>query len=430
MEKILKDSEKVLRKLKRIDQFSSKYKVNPFLEVQKTASELENLIDQLPDVELPENQEQLMQAELKRVLIGEFSNINRWLQGGNLDFDSVLALYGVPKADVDNLRPWLIKNKQPTLDCIERIFHSCELEGYQIEPPLDQPKIEQQTKSFATTYIEKYHKKLGKLFQNITNVGEFLRDFDAVPTLQKRSYFHILTSTIAIALSEILFMSEDGLLHPKEKELIRVYGHEGMGHGLNNIVTRSHNLPYFLTRDSSSFTSSTAESLAQFYEKQIFEDLKNSPETQETLDIRHKFEKIYQEALDSRQIEDYHKVLMRYSISVLADKGLGDPRDPETIKKKKELVNAVAVTPTFAEAVVERYKNHFHSQGNLDSEIVAELRYCAQPVQRALDEFKKQGILYQGKDRSLIDKTLLTGFWTPQGYVDNARLVAQEHKKG
>ena len=46
-------------------------------------------------------------------------------------------------------------------------------------------------------------------------------------------------------------------------------------------------------------------------------------------------------------------------------------------------------------------------------------------MQRALDEFAKQGITYDGNGRSKIDSTLLTGIWTPIGYVDNARLTAQ-----
>ena len=46
---------------------------------------------------------------------------------------------------------------------------------------------------------------------------------------------------------------------------------------------------------------------------------------------------------------------------------------------------------------------------------------------RALEEFAKAGIHYDGPNRSKIDETLLRGFWTPVGFVDNARVVAREN---
>ena len=59
---------------------------------------------------------------------------------------------------------------------------------------------------------------------------------------------------------------------------------------------------------------------------------------------------------------------------------------------------------------------------------MAELRYCARPVPRALEEFRKKGISYEGDGRNVIDSTLLNGFWTPAGFVDNARLRAEAEK--
>lgn len=68
--------------------------------------------------------------------------------------------------------------------------------------------------------------------------------------------------------------------------------------------------------------------------------------------------------------------------------------------------------------IIKKYNYH----------LVEELIYCAQPLQRALAEFEKQGIRYGGEERSKIDLVLLNGFWTPKGFVDNARLRAKEIK--
>ncbi|MCH8329728.1 MAG: hypothetical protein IIB81_05060, partial [Nanoarchaeota archaeon] len=106
-------------------------------------------------------------------------------------------------------------------------------------------------------------------------------------------------------------------------------------------------------------------------------------------------------------------------------KKLGQPQDPDTLKKKVDLLCDVTLDPSYPLHFVEQNRYSFDSQGNLNPQLVSELRYAAQPVQRALNEFEKQGIKYDEDGRSKIDATLLRGFWTPIGYVDNARLSAQ-----
>ncbi|MBT4576783.1 hypothetical protein HOB91_00395 [Candidatus Woesearchaeota archaeon] len=90
------------------------------------------------------------------------------------------------------------------------------------------------------------------------------------------------------------------------------------------------------------------------------------------------------------------------------------------------LLNEVAIDPSYGFHVVEGNRSNFDSEGNLNAGSVAELRYCAQPVQRALEEFFRQGVVYEGEGRKKIDETFLKGFWTPTGFVDNARLKAEE----
>ncbi len=154
--------------------------------------------------------------------------------------------------------------------------------------------------------------------------------------------------------------------------------------------------------------------------------MKNSPETQRDLGIQHNFLEIYRESKDISQLQEYRLKLFQYAITVLADKELGHPQDPATLNQKKELLNEVTLDPTYPLRFVEQHIYNFDSQGNLSPQLVSELRYCAQPVQRALDEFAKQGVQYEGEGRSKIDSTLLKGFWTPKGYVDNAKLKAQD----
>lgn len=419
---ILDKSEELLKRLEKASKFGSKYGIYPNKNIAKTAKEMSHLTESMPDIKHPKNKDELISSELKRHLQGAVTNLNLQLSGEIYDLDSILSLYGMPKTDITSLKPWLKANKNKTLESVNRLFNSTDTQNYRLELRIDIPKVARESEEFAGTQIQRIHKIIGKYLENLTDVGGFLRDVDSVPTKNERSYFSDLTKTLAVGIPAILYSTEEGILQVKNSELIRIFGHEGMGHGLNKIMTDISDLPYFLTK-SSMFSEATAESVAQFYQKQILEDIKNSPEVQEKLGIKHDFDKIYRETKDMSKLDGYKQKLYQYAITVVADKNLGHPEDPKTIKKKIELLSEVALDPSYPRGMVEHYRYKFDSEGNLEAKTISELRYAAQPVQRALKEFEKRGIKYDSKNRSKIDETFLTGFWTPTGFVDNARLT-------
>jgi hypothetical protein len=416
-------AEELLKRLDKASKFQSKYQVYPYRAAQGILDELDELAGLVPNIEHPENKNELIQAELKRRLRGESAALHQHLRGERYAFDTITAMYGIPKEDLENLLPWLQNHREETLASIERLFATKDVRNYELSLASDIPSVRQQAEAFVAVHIRKYHNQLGRLLQDLTQVGEFLRDITAEPTTAARSYFHKLTNTLAIGIPAICYMSEDGTLHIRERDLITLYGHEGMGHALNHVVTNSNSLPYFLTQ-SSSLTIASEESVTQFYQRRIFEDIQESPETQRALGIEHKFGDVYQEAEDIARLETFQLRLFQYAITVLANKDLGDPQDPTTVDEKIRLLTDVTLYPSFPTGFVERHRHSFDSQGNLDFSLVSELRYCAQPVQRSLREFGMQGITYEDEGRSLIDETFLTGFWTPQGFVDNARIQA------
>lgn len=422
---ILKESEKLLKRLERVDKFVIRYNITPCQETKRILNEMQELADSIPDIKKPKNQDELIQAELKRRLKGESFTLEQVLTPGCYDFDTVVSMYSIPKSDINGLKGWLNTNRDKTLEAIERLYQTKEIQNYELGLRMDIPSIKRQAEEFAAVHVQKYHKILGKHLQELTKVGGFLRDINAVPTTEARSYFNPIAKTLAIGIPAVCFTTEDSNIQINERELITLYGHEGMGHALNQVITQTNGLPYFLTKDTP-MVIATLESVAQFYQNVIFEDLKNSPETQKALGIKHKFEEIYQEAKDIAQLNNYRSKLFQYAITVLADKKLGAPQDSETVAKKIDLISELALDPKFPFNFVESNKYNFDSNGNLHPQLVSELRYCARPVQRALGEFAKQGFEYRGDARSKIDETLLKGFWTPIGFVDNARLKAQE----
>ena len=156
-------------------------------------------------------------------------------------------------------------------------------------------------------------------------------------------------------------------------------------------------------------------------ERIIFEDVKESKKTQKELHIADNFKEIYQEELYTRQIVNFNKSLFHYAILILADKSLGKPDDPDTIRKKIDLISNVALNPSNARNFVERNRYRYDLDGNLDTEITSELRYSSKAVQKALDIFRNNSFDYKRQvDRSRIDLMFLTGYFTPTGFVKEA----------
>jgi hypothetical protein len=416
-EVIVLEAEKLLKRIEKLGRFESKYTVFPCKEAASIVDGLNSLVESLPDLRNVNSRGELVDSELKRRLVAEASRIEQRLSGRHYDFDTVIDIHGIPRKDIEELRPWLELNRDDAFESIERLFKTNDVESYELQLPLDVPSIRRRAQENAEDDIHRYHTTLGEMLKQLTEVGDFYSDIRAVPTEKDRSYFCPLTNTLALGIPNIYYLNEDGSLGIRERELIRLYGHEGMGHGLNSMLSESDGLHYFL-RKSSAVNESTLESVAQFYERVIFGDVKDSPETQRKLDIGHKFEEIYQDAQDGNRLFDYGARLGQYAISLLGNKDL----DYET---RVRLLSEVSLDPNFPLGFLEYHKDSFDTQGNPNYNLVSELKYCAQPVKRALGEFEKRGISYEGEGRSLIDKAFLKGFWTPDGFVDNARLISE-----
>jgi hypothetical protein len=425
-QEILSESEELFKELETIDKFKSRYDILPPEATEKLAGKLRELGEKIKNFNNPKNQKQLIESELKRRLLGGAFHLESILSSEYPNFKTLSTIFGVPMSDINNLKNWLMENKERTLKAIDRLYTSRDIKSYELVLHGDIPGVRRQAEEFGKVYIDRYHRAVGRMLQDLTNIGEFLRDIKAVPTENFRSYFNRITNTLAIGLPAICFTDEDGALRINERELIALYGHEGMGHALHQMVTKTNNLPYFLRYDSA-LISATKESIAQFYENVLFEDIKNSSEMQKELDIEHKFDEIHQEHNDKCAIENYKRNLFYYGVTVLANKSLGKATSSKAIEKRKEILKDVTLDPSWPTRFVEDGVKQVDSKGNLQIGLVGELRYCARPIERAIAEFDKKGIKYEGEGRSFTDLTLLKGFWTPTGFVQNARLRAAEY---
>lgn len=406
----------------RNNKFNSQFKFYPPQEGGRLVDDFQRLSEEIQSL-TPTTTEEVQNNELKRRLSGEALLLDHTLKGHSYTFEDVVSLYGIDPEDIKGLKSWLMNNKDETLATIDKVYRKTEVNGYKLGIPKDIPLLNRQAEEFTTTHIGNYHKILSRQFEKLTSVGNFLKDIISLPTTDDRSYFNSLTKTLALSIPQICYLTEDKSLHIDERELLHLFGHEGMGHALNQIVTERSELPFFLKKESET-TRASSESVAQYYEAIIFKDLASSQETQNDLGIKDKFADIYQNHIDIQLINLYYQKLYYYAITVLADKNLGDMSSPESkkeaISKRISLISEVTFNQGYAVNIVEKHQNDFDSQGNLSFKLAYELVYSAQPVQKVIDKMQQKGVLYDENGREKIDILLLTGFWTPIGLVENA----------
>lgn len=420
---LLNEAKSIWDRRTRASKFETKFGVYPLAEGKILVEDFQRLSETIPQLTQPTTLEEVNTAELRRRALAEAIYLEHALAGRAYTFDDVINIYGIEPNDIKDLKPWLEANKEIALGAIERVFQDIDVKQYELELPMDRPAVRRQAEEFAQQRVTTYHKRIGKMFEDLTEVGGYLRDINAVITSNDRSYFDTLTKTLAVGIPAISYLTEDGILSLRERVLIRLFGHEGFGHGCNKIITdTASELPFFLKLTSGA-TVATLESIAQFYERQVFEDLRNSPETQKTLDIRHIFDDIYREEQDTQIIERYKLKLFQYGITVLADQSYGPSQDPEVITTKSDILSSLALYPGYARSFIEGNRQNFDSQGNLNPGLIAELRYAAQPAQRVIEILDQRGFNYQGNGRTQVDIALLQGFWSSVGLVERAKVI-------
>jgi len=411
---------------KKIDRFNSRYNTIPFREAANLLNSMQILENKLSETPNPQNGEEFYESEFKRRLSGKTYSMETYLSGNPFTLNDMVKLYGLDDRDLKGIEPWLAANKEKTLDAIERMFSTTDVVNYELGLSLDIPRIRQQAEGFAATQIANYHQKLGGLIEGLTDAGIYLYKISPEASAVDRSYFNHLTRRLGISIGSICFELEDGTIQLRERELLTLIGHEGMGHALQRTITDDSELPFF-AKEQDPTTIASEEAITQHYEKVVFDSVKDSKKVQKDLHIADTFDLIYQEEMDIRLLREYNLSLFYYSILVLADKSLGEPRDPSVMKMKRELISQYSLDPRYAMSMIENNKHNYDMEGNFYPAQTSELRYASKAVNRALEIFANHGINYDTKNhRSHIDMTFLTGYFTPTGFEQKAQLVSED----
>lgn len=397
-------------------------------EAREILDECRKLVGQLPDIVEPENTDELIQAELKRRLNGEIDYCLGNLEAKHLEINDILNLYAIPKGDFDRIEPWLKEHMNEVEQADKRLCKRYISRGRRFKVSLDVDEIRYEANKVAGNQIDNYWNAIKQLVKRYDK-EDILSNLTLKPTNANRSVYNSDFNVVYFAIPLICYALSHNEIKVDKIALIHHFGHEVIGHSLIFNISKNSRLPHFLQSESY-ITQATIESTGRFYGDMIFHDLEDSPEIQRQLGIEDNFIEIHEEADDVMLKKLYVKMLQLYTIKLLADKTISDTKNQQQAKLKKiAAIKRLSVDKGFAIRNFEKYNPYCDSQGNPMPSILAELRYCADPVGRVLKIFGDNGIDYEGDGRNIIDQTLLTGFWTPIGLEQWARLVAKEYGK-
>lgn len=334
-------------------------------------------------------------------------------------FDDMLSLYGDIKPDIDNLEPWLLENKDKIQEELMKDFGRIDATKQEDSLIFNIPQFRDFAISHSTIELRNVHHILGKLIEDVSGISEFAKECEVHPFIG-RSYCNSIHRYITLNISQIYHMEKNKSIKMDKKEMFRIYGHEGRGHLLNSLLTDGNkDIPKFLKRYHTVMTP-VSESVAQHFQKMIFEDLNDNPDVQKELEISDSFKDIYESYKSELFLDEFVQKRSYYMLYTFARSDL----KPE---EKIERICAVAHNNHMAYYFRRANQKYFDQNGNLIPDVANEMVYVAEPVKKALGTIASHlGEDYYKTHRKEVDKFLLTGFWTPQSFIERTRLFVKD----
>lgn len=367
---------------------------------------ISNLEAQIESLE-PKTTEELFLVELKRRLFGQRQLLEVELSGKVPTLNDIVQTYFIPEEDLVELGEWLNANRNEVQNANQRTFENY-TDKRRTTTPLGNHLLRTQAENLIQEFIQKYTPLVKKVFKDIPEFDTFLANYHILTdTSTNRSVSNRFGKVMLISVSATTYI-QDGILKVNPELLLSTLNHEVVGHGLNYSITEHSNLPEFIKTGSSEITASTRESLAEYMESYIFEELKLISNITQELSLNESFEQIYTRYSDSRLMDTYWKKLSRYAILTASKLTKNDTQD---ILKQ---ISDVSIDSGYANRFISRIRNEWHPHSNtLLPSVISELKYCANPVKRVVSE---------STTIPKLSKHMFTGFWTPTGYQQWTKL--------
>ncbi len=353
--------------------------------------------------------EELALREIGRNLSKVEFDLREMPKRSDMTAKDLIEAYSVPKEDLEYLKVWLKSNRNEIQDSVDM---KCEGGLKRLDVDFAVPEYQSFADTEGKQLVDRFFGAIKEA--SIRTSGIDLNGIKVSPTRDNTAYYNDKEKAIRIGMPYI-FSLEEGKIKPIFTKLLGAFGHEGFGHARNFSLTEKANIPETIKKDIF-WKTSTIESVAQYYSDVFIEYAKSNPDIQERMGIEN-FKETYEEFEKNKIFNKFFKDRESYAIYLIS-KSL----------PKKEIIkrlNEVSLNNLYSTVVLEK----FASKSELRKSIKYNLVYADRSVERSINAIRKRfGEKWLQQNESEIDKTLLTGFWTPEGYKEMTELFIQESK--
>ncbi len=374
------------------------------------AYRLEDRIREISEIKYLSRYEEILLREIGRNVSRVRMDLELMPKRSNLDAAELIGIYSVPIGDLENLGTWLKYNQDSIRSSIATEFEESDKFGADHTIPQNRIFMEEE----GGKIIKKFHDTTNDISMKTSGIE--IDEIKAFPAWDRGGQYNYKDKTIKIGLP-FIFISDNGSIKTHYATLLHLFGHEAYGHGRNFIHSEKSDIPQVLKKDVL-WKESTIESIAQYFTGVYMDDIKNRPDTQEKLGIED-FDKVYEEFKKHEMFDMFNKNRNAY-LAYLISKKL--PKENII-----EAVNQVAQNNLFAPLKIEEFTNR---NGELCLSLVKDLLiHVGQSAEKSVNRIKKElGKNWFEKNRTEVDRFLLTGLWTPEGYKEMTELFIEQNK--
>jgi len=324
--------------------------------------------------------------------------------------EKIFDMYSVEKNYFDDVKVWLSDNREKVRNVNKRQLENYAESG-RTRVMLGSKLLRDRAEKIGERLLGEFTSVVGSIFP-MPGYQEFLNNYCiSFDSFEKRSYANRKLRVVMLSTSDC-FYGLNGELFVDPVLFIRAFGHEVLGHAMNYYLTDQSTLPLFAKENYFAISSSTRESICEYFEDRLFELLRGHSDKIGVLEKLPPFDVIYQRYEDTKLLDIYSKKLFRLGIWILANSTKSD------YDKKIFALGEYSIEPKWLSWFVNKHRDSWDkSSGLLLSKITRELRYANDIVPEIIATTGSKGPSVPD-----VEKCLLTGTWSPQGLVEWVRL--------
>lgn len=378
---------------------------------QQYFNQAQNLISQISSSPSADPLTNLLEKEASRVLANCQQELADSQQQKQPDFETALSILGIQESELGFIEEWLSENLSKVKEANTRLINEFSQDSL-MYVPLGITKLREEAESMVSEAIKTFQTIVKTTWSSLPGVQELYNlNYIFAPNTRDDRSFHDKKSriiSIGVKNNTRIFKGKTYLIPGK---LLGTLSHEFLGHARNFSLSLSSTiLPQYMTVASTRFLAlrPNLESVAWYFEDQVFEYLKKDPEIYNKFNFAEPLEQVIQKYNDTALMTQYIDHLGWLGICAIGKTG----RDDKV--KQHEIITKYCIDPKTASDIIDYYhrNNAFDTySGHLKSYYIRELIYAFQHVHKFMASVPED-------QKSAVEKTVLTGYWTRQGISD------------